>query len=493
MNASAEQAQELEIIEYAGRIAKRPKNGVSVQSKGSRWQIYFGYDRHGKAVRKTISCKERAEQIRDQFEERWAANEKVQVQQFANFSTDAKSYALIQELKAQGHTLQEAVDWFFKWMPSRQKQLTLPQAWLVYEKEMRNLGKGDRHIESMGANYCGPKSKFYKEFQDKMLHHISPDMIKGFILSNKKENMDAVAGWTRNNMRTHRDKLHQFFRKMVELKHLKTNPCADVPRPKNKRGEDPAAKKFYANYDAIFSMLECCIGKSNHDSRRQMGLAIILVVWGGIRLEETVRLCWRDFTKNKDGRWVVTILDEDTKSFRRVNTLPAATSTWVDQIVALLANNYELKPEFPIISERSDSSKELGEKDIKQRQKRFRHSWKEWAAANDDSRYEDPKTVKQNGLRHACGCYGFHKLGQDKLMLLMGEKDAKVIENHYRRYAPPEEADALYNTPSPLVQEAKAKENAEREKAILSMMDTQGLSRADAEGAVDADVWADAP
>jgi integrase len=252
---------------------------------------------------------------------------------------------------------------------------------------------------------------------------------------------------------------------MVELKHLKTNPCADVPRPKNKRGEDPAPKKFYANYDAIFSMLECCIGKSNHDTRRQQGLAIILVVWGGIRLEETVRLCWRDFTKNKAGQWVVTIKEADSKTFRRVNALPAATSTWVDQIVALLKNNYELNPAFPIISERSDPSKAIGEKEIMQRQKRFRHSWKDWAAANEDRRYEDPKTVKQNGLRHACGCYGFHKLGQDKLMLLMGEQDAKVMETHYRKYAPPEEADALYNTESPLVREEKAAQAKAEEEA----------------------------
>ena len=106
MGRAKREVGELEIIEIAGRISKRPKNGVTLQKKGdTQWQIYFGYDRHKKPVRVTISDKKRGEEIVKQFEKRWSNNERVEAQEIASFTSDAKSYALTQDLKAQGYSL----------------------------------------------------------------------------------------------------------------------------------------------------------------------------------------------------------------------------------------------------------------------------------------------------------------------------------------------------------------------------------------------------
>ena len=56
-----------------------------------------------------------------------------------------------------------------------------------------------------------------------------------------------------------------------------------------------------------------------------------------------------------------------------------------------------------------------------------------------------------------------------------------------------ETAQALFKIYPPDMQAEIDEKEHSREKAILTMMDGHGLSRADAEGAVDADVWADAP
>jgi len=481
MGRAKREVGELEIIEIAGRVSKRPKNGVTLQKKGdNQWQIYFGYDRHKKPVRVTISDKKRGEEIVKQFEKRWSNNERVEAQEIASFTSDAKSYALTQDLKAQGYSLQEAVDWFFAWMPARAHHITIAEAWVTYEDKLRKAGKSDRHIESMRDNYVGPKSAFYRQFKDVLVHMITPSMIEEFINSKAKAHKDEAKGWTRNTQGTHLAKITQFFNKLIKWEHLKVNPATSITRPKNKRGEDPDEKQFYANYDAIFSMLECIILKINKDTRRQYGLAIILVVWGGIRLEETVRLKWSDFTKSKDGRWQIAISEAQSKTFRRVNTLPENASTWVDQIVGLLEANYELRPDNPIMSFDDDPSKPINEKEIKQRQKRFRLSWKEWAKDNNDERYQDPKDVKQNGLRHACACYGIHALGsQSELMMLMGEQDAKVLEKNYRRFVTKEDADKLYSIPSLALSEAEQEETQDRERAYAkarqAVKDTYGV------------------
>ena len=469
-----------EIVEIAGRVTKLPKSGVKVHKKGKDgWSIYFGYDRLGKPLRLYVGQdKARARDICKQFMVRWESGERVQAQEIATFNTDAKDYAATQELKAQGYTLQEATDWFLNWMPIRSRHITLAEAWELWLVEAKAAGLKDRYIKTMGNMYVGPKSKFYAAFSERMIHQITPSDVQDFVYGQQKAHKDDVLGWSRNNQATHLNKLTGFFNKFIEedgTGSLLLNPIKGITRPKNKRGEDPDEKKFYTEWQAIISMLEFAItGKPRTLGRRQFGLVIMFVVFGGVRLEETVRLKWKDLQKNDEGLWEITVSEADSKTDRKVNAFAAKPSTWVDQFVALLGEQGEILPDNPIITQSRNINAAVDEDEIKQRQKRFRHQWKEHCGRVEDTRWEDQKTVAQNGLRHAGACYGFYIYGQDELMNRMGDRDAKLLERAYRKYVKKSEALKFFNVPSLAIRQ----DHEQKIEVVMALDD--GLSREDA-------------
>jgi integrase len=221
-------------------------------------------------------------------------------------------------------------------------------------------------------------------------------------------------------------------------------------------------------------MLEFAItGKPRTLGRRQYGLVLMFVVFGGVRLEETVRLKWEDLQKNDDGLWEITVSEEDSKTDRKVNAFAEKPSTWIDQFIALIEETEERHPDNPIITQSRDISAAIDEDEIKQRQKRFRHAWKEHCDLKEDARWEDQKTVAQNGLRHAGACYGFHIYGQDELMNRMGDRDAKLLERAYRKYVKKSEAIKFFNVSSLAIRQ-------DRNQQVQDMMALADVYEADA-------------
>jgi len=453
------EVNEMEVYEIAGKVCKPARGGPRAHKKANgQWNIYFGKDRNGSAVRRGVTSLSRADEIIKKFNQRVAEGQKEKAQEIVAHSSDAKTYALHEQLKDAGYTLEEAVNWFFQWMPERGKQIRVSEAWKEWERWAKESGKTDRFITSMRETYVGPKSKFYRIFHKHWLHHLNPAMIKEFVQGNAKKHKEDPQGWTRNNQATHLAKLTQFFNRLIQMEHLKVNPAENITRPKNKRGEDPPPLKHYFEADAIFSMLECACDRhlGIRDTQRQYGLAIILIVWGGIRIEETIKLEWGDIRKNEEGLWEITVREDIAKSqLRRVSQLPWNATTWFDQIKGILEEKYQLEPRNPIISKDADAASPINEKEMRQRQKRFRKTWRTFAEQKKDNRYEDPKTIAQNGLRHSCACYGIHQIGQDELMLIMGEADAKILAKHYRRHASKTDSKKLYSIPSIAMQEQK--------------------------------------
>jgi integrase len=193
-----------------------------------------------------------------------------------------------------------------------------------------------------------------------------------------------------------------------------------------------------------------------------------------VRLEETVRLKWKDLQKNDEGLWEITVSEADSKTDRKVNAFAAKPSTWVDQFVALLGEQGEILPDNPIITQSRNINAGIDEDEVKQRQKRFRHQWEKHCGRVEDARWEDQKTVAQNGLRHAGACYGFYIYGQDELMNRMGDRDAKLLERAYRKYVKKSEALKFFDVSSLAIRQ----DHEQQIEDVMALDD--GLSREDA-------------
>lgn len=415
--------------------------------------IYVGTDASGRPIRRTGPIDvQQAYALAHSISRELA---KLNMEGVANLFEVATSYeikAAMKRLEAYAATIPQAVDFYIKHHKPKRGVIALPEAFKIVLDDIERRKTKGTYWMAMKNTYVGP---FVKHFGTKRLVDFTKDDAEDYIYTTKKH-------LSANSKTHHIAKLRVFFNHLVRLDYLtaELNPFAKLAAPDADRNDPNAVtnQRRKMPVATVRSMLAYAQAEADYETLA----ALTLVLFCGVRNEETTRLRWSDI-RTDSSAWVLLLEKLATKKrHRRTIKIPDNARVWLQ-----LCRDKKQEWQERIQTHRESHEKKKDEKPLsigayKQRLKRLRAGWKahcaEAAKTAPEPAAEAPEYL-QNGMRVSFASYGLLQFGKDAVCDMMGERNTDTFWNTYREVASKPEASEFFS-----IYPAGSKEALERQE-----------------------------
>ena len=428
---SSKKIDSFKIIEFFEGVVRLREKATIIESRNrngsTSYQAYNGTDTNKKPVRRSLGTNlKRAHDILSEINKRIAAGRFRDSVNAFEASIDFEIKAALKKLEGHNATIIDAAEFFIKHHNPRTGIITVEEAGQLFFNKLEREGKSRSYIGSMQENYVGP---FIKRFHGKRIIDISQNDAEDYIFKSKS-NLNAKQ---KDYQISH---LSVFFNHLVELGYTspELNQFKKLRKPQTRSDDDT----YLSDQDRIPSIeiASSLLTFSETQKEHQLLAAMALVLFCGVRVEETIRLLWSNIKINNN---TVTIDIPDLmakKRRRRVIVAPANVESWLN-----ISKETSTSDKGLILHKVPRGKKgiisALTEKNLKQRFKRFRLKWRE--SRKGESKYY------QNSIRVSFASYGLPFFGIEKTCEMMGERNPQTFWHHYQEYTDHESSEKYFN------------------------------------------------
>ncbi|MCE0521659.1 MAG: hypothetical protein LV480_01970 [Methylacidiphilales bacterium] len=181
-----------------------------------------------------------------------------------------------ERLDAAGATFTNAVDFYLTYKRSNKGTITVGEAIVMFRKAKQEQGCSERYLWSMDKHH----GRFLKTFKSSdVMNSISTQQIYDHVYSKEHASWGSV---TRTN---YIKNLNALFNFCLKREYLTINPVLKVDKPKKKTLEPGFLK-----VEDVVTLLNKGVELKMYDRIA----ASVLVLFGGVRVEEVSKMTWRN-------------------------------------------------------------------------------------------------------------------------------------------------------------------------------------------------------
>ena len=420
---------------FGGVVRFRDVVTITEQKNRNGRSAYYalvGYDRSGKTVRRSLGAnKDAARAFLSEINRRIAEGKLSEAANVFEVAADFDIKAALRRLQGYGAPLNEAVDFFIQHHRPLKGVLTLQEAAGKFYENLNRQGSRTSYVESMRKNYVGP---FVKKMGERRLIDISLDDAEKYIFKHKN-NLNA------HSKAHHIQKLRVFFNALAKMDYYskELNPFTKVEIPKPREGDETILeeKDRLLNPDFVKEMLDFAVAREDF----QILVAMVLVLFCGVRVQEVSRLKWADIDLQEG---VVKIgITAAKKRSRRANQIPENTLHWLKIACQHVKPGQQWVQTNLNPKGGRQSGQQLSAQAYRARFRRFRRDFKKHALKNRKTHQDS--AYLQNGMRVSFASYALHKFGKQLACEMMGENNPVTYDKHYREVAKKTDAEKYFN------------------------------------------------
>jgi site-specific recombinase XerC len=290
------------------------------RSGSSSYYAFMGTNSKGLPVRKSLGTNiTQAEGTLREINIRIAAGRMSDAVNAFETAIDFDIKAAIKRLEGYGSSLPEAVSFFIKHHNPRSGIVSVDEAAERFFEKLTREGKAQSYIDSMRQNYVYP---FIKTFSGRRLIDISQTDAENYIFKTKSNINSRQKGY-------HISHLSVFCNHLVQMGYLspELNHFQKIQKPQV-RSDD---QTHLSDQDRILPVetVQSLISHAENTNNHQLLAGMVLVLFCGVRVEETMRLRWQDIKFKNKGVKIDIPQFKAKKRHRRVIDAPANVESWL--------------------------------------------------------------------------------------------------------------------------------------------------------------------
>jgi site-specific recombinase XerC len=265
---------------------------------------------HGKRITKDFKTEIEAQRFASKANEELHNRNMGGLQDLAS----AERYEVLQclaRLHPFGVKLSSVVDFYLRYANPPKAGISVEDAVEEWVAAKRKLNRSDRYIDAALDSYLKP---FCRKFVGWKVNEISAAAVERFVHAPGR-NATTVSNYIRN--------LRVFFNFLVETEYCSFNPLAKIKEPTARSESNPILSP-----EETQRMLQTALDVGCNAECA----SIALVMFCGVRVEETQKLAWS--AVNLDTRYVKLVAQIAKKGRRRVNPIPENAYEWLKRCVA---------------------------------------------------------------------------------------------------------------------------------------------------------------
>jgi integrase len=303
--------------------AKRPPTFEQYQNRGSTlFRVYLGTDVQGKPVRKGLGAKE--DEAKARYAEicnRVESGDSIEAFEAAETYADFEFKAARKKLRPYSATVLQAAEFFIKYHRPAKGLITVEEALERWKEDAEQKNLSDTFIEKMLDTYAGP---FARHFEGRRLMDITYEDAKNYVFKKK----ERLSSYSKVQLI---QKLRAFFNRVAKIGYYSKdlNPFKDVEPPKRKLGIDKDIDRVIS-VNVMRETLEFALA-SEKKGFREVGVAIVLISYCGIRQQELWRMSWEQVDDSDDEKWSVRVPPLESKlGYQRDIDIPNNAIAWLE-------------------------------------------------------------------------------------------------------------------------------------------------------------------
>lgn len=395
------------------------------------WRINLGLKANGQPVRRQIggTNEELARKIYVEICDRIESGEIQLAQDCFETYADLEFKAVKKKLSNYAATVTQAVDFYIQHHRPNKGIITVNEALRIWEENAERLGHTKTTITKMKNSYAGPFAKVHGGLR---LMDLNIEIAERYIYETKGN----LSPYSKGQMIL---KLKAFLNTMAKLEYYSKdlNPFEKLPLPKAKHGRDKEKDRLISP-EMMLEILEFALS-SNRDDFLEMGAALLLQCFCGVRKTEITRMTREDILGLesiekeevseipsiywKENRLKISIKKIDAKwGHNRSFQAPENVATWLRYFTA---SGWRKKG--PFFTKRG-SEEPLSDGGLDTRFGRFMEAFE----ADCEAKKLKFPSYEQNGFRVSCASYGGKHFGVRKICEMMGERREATFWRHYR-------------------------------------------------------------
>lgn len=389
------------------------------------WRIIIGTNAKGRLVRPQIGKDEgKARAIFAEVCNRIDSGEISDAAGLIETHADLEFRAVRKKLRSYNATVSQAVDFFIQHHRPNKGVITVSEALAIWEENAHREGLSEIYIRRMKDTYAGP---FAAVYGSKRLQEINFQIAEDFIFQQK-------AGLSAYSKRQMIQKLASFLNALAKIGyyHRDMNPFEKLTAPKEKFGVDTEKDRLLSP-EFMGELLEFALASENQ-TYRELGIAVVLIGFCGVRKTEATRIQRSHITPPPPPEtddpwetldpWKVRIPKLESKwGHSRTISVPDNAGVWLKYFL-----QGEESKQGGIFSVKGKGQESLTDDGLKTRFSRFLRDFREAC----EQKGIEVGIYEQNSFRVSCGSYGAKVFGVQKICEMMGEKRPGTFWQHYR-------------------------------------------------------------
>lgn len=461
----------LKIVEmFAGVVElKRPPKLERIKNRERiYWRVILGKRANGQLVRKTLPVKddETAQALFGEICSRLESGEFDSAVGCFETHADHEFQAVRKKLSPYAVTVTQAVEFYLQHHRPNKGIITLKEALQIWEEHSEREGNSLVTIRKMKDSYAGPFAKVYGHLR---LQDLNYEVADDYVFKHKKD-------LSANSKAETIQKLRGFLNKLARIGYYsrELNPFEKLIPPKERHDRDQEKDRLIPP-EMMRELLEFALA-SEKPGFREMGVAIILEAFCGIRRTEVERL------ERKRSLVGLAEINTEVDPYETPPPEPVGITVAIPELHAKLGHkrNFEMpenavvwlryfvaqgwKLEGPFFTKEA-TGESLSSHGINVRRRRFLKEFKEFC---EREKMEFPNYL-QNGFRVSCASYGAKFFGVAEICAMLGHTRPATFWKHYREDCSASDAKRYFSL-IPRAEDAKRNAVEAEELAVQQAM-----------------------